>query len=101
MSLLATVATKVGKVDLHFEDGAFTTRGVVRGIEVEVLCGRQNYVTTILITAERALEWHELAEREGHVYLPFPPLEAAENDSMDLQTECPRDAQTSGGVATT
>ena len=73
MSLLATYKTKLGKVELHHENGSFTTRGVTRGIDAVVLCGHQSYVTTILITAERALEWYELAESQGHVYLPFPP----------------------------
>lgn len=80
MSLLATVKTGLGRVDLHCEDGVFTTRGITRGIEAEILCGRQSYVTTILITAERALWWHELAEDEGHVYLPFPQPEAATSE---------------------
>lgn len=77
MTLLAIVKTKLGKVELHHERGVFTTRGVTRGIDAVVLCGHQSYVTTILITAERALEWWELAEDEGHVYLPFPQPEAA------------------------
>jgi len=73
MSLLATVKTRLGKVDLHHERGVFTTRGVTACPDIEHLCGIQSYVTTILITAERALEWYELAESQGHVYLPFPP----------------------------
>jgi hypothetical protein len=76
MSLLATVTTKVGKVELHCEGGVFTTRGTLR-VECALPTGRQSYTTIILITAARAREWHELADREGHVYLPFPQPEAA------------------------
>ena len=77
MSLLATVKTDLGKVELHHESGVFTTRRVVRGIDAELLTGHRSYVSTILITAERALWWWELAESEGHVYQPFPQPEAA------------------------
>jgi len=80
MSLLATVKTETGKVELHYEDGSFTTRGVIRGLDAELLTGRRSYVCTILITAERALWWHELAEREGHVYQSFPQPEAATSE---------------------
>lgn len=66
MSLLATVKTETGKVELHHYHSVFTTRG---HLDCDTRTGS---VTTILITAARALEWHELAEREGHVYLPFP-----------------------------
>lgn len=74
MTLLATVKTKTGKVELHHYHGIFTTRG-------HLDCdARPGHMTTILITAARALEWHELAEREGHVYLPFPQPEAATSE---------------------
>lgn len=66
MTLLATVKTKTGAVELHHEDGVFTTCG-------HLACDdRTGSTCIILITVERALEWHELAESEGHVYLPFP-----------------------------
>ena len=71
MSLLATVKTETGKVELHHDRLVFTTRG---HLDCDTRSGR---VTTILITAERAREWHALAESEGHVYLPFPQPEAA------------------------
>lgn len=71
MSLLATVKTETGKVQLHHYHGVFTTRG---HLDCDLRTGS---VTTILITTERALEWWELADREGHIYLPFPQPEAA------------------------
>jgi len=77
MSLLATYKTKLGKVNLHHENGRFETRGVIVCPDVEHPCGVQSYVTTIHISAKGALEWWELAEDEGHVYLPFPAAEAA------------------------
>ena len=71
MSLLATVKTETGKVELHHDRGVFTTRG-------RLLCdARADSTCTILITVERAREWWELADREGHVYLTFPAAEAA------------------------
>lgn len=73
MSLLATVTTRLGKVELHCEGGRFETRGIIRVPCVDIVVPvDHDYVTTILITVARALEWWELAESEGHVYLPFP-----------------------------
>ena len=66
MSLLATVKTDVGKVELHHEAGVFTTRG-------RLTCdARADSTCTILITCERALEWWELAQERGAVHADFP-----------------------------
>jgi len=72
MSCLAAVNTALGRVELHHEDGRFTTRRVVDHLEPEPCAGRHSHVCTILLDRERALEWHELAERQGTVYETFP-----------------------------
>lgn len=77
MSLLATIKTALGKIELHHESGRFTTRRVVRGVESEVLSGHRSYVSTILIDRERAAEWYALAEGGNSVHQPFPQPEAA------------------------
>lgn len=77
MSLLATVRTDVGKVELHHEAGMFTTQRVVRGIEAELLTSRPSYVCTILVSRESALEWYELAKDGGAVIAAFPEEVAA------------------------
>jgi hypothetical protein len=72
MSRLSAVHTALGRVELHHEDGRFTTRRVVRCVEATLLTGGRGYVCEILLDRERARAWHELAERQGTVYEEFP-----------------------------
>ena len=73
MSLLATVTTHLGKIELHNEGGVFTTRRTydspVHGVE---------RVCTILQSLRSAIDWYELAERHGTVHAPFPETETPE-----------------------
>jgi hypothetical protein len=70
MSCLAAVNTELGRIELHHEDGRFTTRRVVPDARPE-RSGRTS-VCTIPIDREGAREWHELAERRGAVYDALP-----------------------------
>jgi len=72
MTLLATVNTDVGHVELRCEDGRFTTSCT----HVGRLDGAAR-VCIILITAARAHWWYGLAERRGAVFAPFPPAVAS------------------------
>jgi hypothetical protein len=61
------VVTELGRVELHYEQGRFTTRREFRS----AIDGRPR-TTTIMHSRRSALEWHELAEREGAVHADFP-----------------------------
>ena len=68
-SLLATVRTQLGEIELHHDLGVFTTQREFRG----ALDGRKR-TTTIRISRESGQEWYELAERVGATWREFPAV---------------------------
>jgi hypothetical protein len=67
MTLLAHVNSSLGRIELHWSGAAFTTQREFRS----AVDGRKR-TTTIMHSRRSALEWYELAEREGAVHAPFP-----------------------------
>ena len=67
LTLLADVNTDLGKIELHHEDGSFTTVG-----EYTSPLDGETHVTTIPIFRESAREWWDLCERRGAIHQPFP-----------------------------
>jgi hypothetical protein len=66
MSLLATVATRLGRVELHHEDGRFETRGWYVDPDGE------QHPSVIPVFAESAREWFDLCAERGAVHADFP-----------------------------
>jgi hypothetical protein len=67
VSLLSHINTSIGRIELQHENGRFTTRRAYTSCvdQTERVC-------IILISRESALEWYELAERNGAVHAVFP-----------------------------
>lgn len=66
MSLLATVATRLGRVELHHEDGRFETRGYYTDPDGE------RHPSVIPVFEGSAREWWNLASERGAVHADFP-----------------------------
>ena len=67
MSLLASVKTGLGRIELHHNGQTFTTRRTYSS----ATDGTER-VVTILHSRRSAEEWYELAQEGGTVHAPFP-----------------------------
>lgn len=77
MSLLSSITTELGRIELHHEGGRFSNRRVYRSEKAETLFGPRDEIVpvTIPLSREQALGWHELAHKKGRVYADFPERE--------------------------
>lgn len=77
MSLLSSITTELGRIELHHEGGRFFNRRVYRTEKLDTLFGPRDEIVPVQIplSREQALGWHELAHKKGRVHADFPERE--------------------------